>query len=130
MKNRLEEVFQKVLGTTEKNTPLSDLNQRYNLFIACSEQLQHNIPNSMLHTIETLEDVQKFYETPICTTTPLDKMRNMDLPENLHIQFEYHRFHPGKKVYAVQLFYTYITESNSTYIVKRAVNAGNSKECN
>lgn len=95
VKSKLQNIFQQVLGTTDKNTPIKDLNKRYSLFVACSEQLQHSIPNSLLHTIETTGDVQKFYETPIETTTPLDKLQTMDLPENIHVQYEYVRFHPG-----------------------------------
>jgi large subunit ribosomal protein L50 len=45
--------------------------------------------------MQTLNDVKNFYQTPVDTITPLDKMRDMELPENLHVQFEYHRFHPG-----------------------------------
>lgn len=86
-----------MLGTTDQNTQIQDLNKRFSLFVACSEQLQHTIPNSLLHTIKTTGDIQKFYETPVEVTTPLDKLQNMELPENLHVQYEYHRFHPGSR---------------------------------
>lgn len=36
-----------------------------------------------------------FYETPVDTTVPLDRMKNMDLPKNLHVLYNYTRFHPG-----------------------------------
>ncbi|XP_054288876.1 uncharacterized protein LOC129004334 isoform X2 [Macrosteles quadrilineatus] len=39
-------------------------------------------------------DLKSFYATPVSTTTPLDKMKTMDLPENLHVQYEPIRFHP------------------------------------
>lgn len=95
VRNKLQDIFQQVLGTTDRNTPIKDLNKRYSLFVACSEQLQHSIPNSLLHTIETTGDVQNFYETPVETVTPLDKLQNMELPENIHVQYDYVRFHPG-----------------------------------
>lgn len=38
----------------------------------------------------------EFYETEVSVTTPLDALRSMELPPNLHIQYDYHRFHPGK----------------------------------
>lgn len=41
-----------------------------------------------------LDDVIRFYETPVCTTVPLDALKNVELPENLHVQYDYHRFHP------------------------------------
>lgn len=103
VKTKLNEIFQEILGTTDKNTPIKDLNKRYALFVACSEQLQHSIPNSLLHTIETTGDIEKFYETPVETVTPLDKLQNMDLPQNLHVQYEYVRFHPGIFLYQLIL---------------------------
>jgi hypothetical protein len=41
------------------------------------------------------DDILEFYKTPVDKTAPLDAMKSMKLPENLHIQTEYHRFHPG-----------------------------------
>lgn len=41
-------------------------------------------------------DITKFYSTPVNVTTPLDSLKTADLPPNLNIQYEYHRFHPGK----------------------------------
>lgn len=41
-------------------------------------------------------DLKKFYHTPVDTATPLETLRRMQLPKNLHVQYEYHRFHPGK----------------------------------
>ncbi|CAG9773766.1 unnamed protein product [Ceutorhynchus assimilis] len=90
----LQELFNQTLGKTELNLKISNLDQRFKLFAACANKFNHSIPNSQLHQIETLEDVVKFYATPVDTRTPLDRMRSMELPENLHIQFEYQRFHP------------------------------------
>lgn len=64
----------------------------------------------------TLKDVVQFYKTPIDTRTPLDKMRTMELPENLHVQFEYHRFHPGKK--KEQYFKDSLDKVETTYGIK------------
>ncbi|KAJ8927262.1 hypothetical protein NQ314_020313 [Rhamnusium bicolor] len=92
--SKLENIFKSIVGSTTDETSLTDINQRFKVFTACSKEIGHTIPNSQLHDIETLGDVKFFYKTPVDTRTPLDKMRNMNLPENLHIQFEYHRFHP------------------------------------
>lgn len=43
-----------------------------------------------------LGDLKNYYKTPVGNVTPLDAMRSMDLPKNLHINYEYVRFHPGK----------------------------------
>ncbi|KZC04607.1 hypothetical protein WN55_00682 [Dufourea novaeangliae] len=48
----------------------------------------------MLCSIETIGHLKEFYATPVNIQTPLDSMRNVDLPKNLHINYEYHRFHP------------------------------------
>ncbi|KAJ8969075.1 hypothetical protein NQ317_001150 [Molorchus minor] len=91
---KLDSIFNSVVGTSSNKTTLSDLNLRFKVFTACSDQIGHTIPNSMLHHIETLGDVRTFYKTPVDIRTPLDKMKSMELPENLHVQYEYHRFHP------------------------------------
>lgn len=39
-------------------------------------------------------DVIRFYETPVENILPLDALKNADLPENIHIQHDYVRFHP------------------------------------
>lgn len=96
LNNKLETIFTTIIGTTKPDTKITDLNKRFQLFAACFDQFRHSIPNSQLHCIETLKDVAEFYATAIDVRTPLDKMRTMDLPENLHVQFEYHRFHPGE----------------------------------
>lgn len=39
-------------------------------------------------------DVFEFYETPVDTVVPYDALQNRELPPNLHILSNYHRFHP------------------------------------
>ncbi|XP_056640710.1 uncharacterized protein LOC130447748 [Diorhabda sublineata] len=92
--SKLEYVFKSVIGSTEDNKLVTDLNERFNLFLKCEEALGHGVPNSLLHHMKTLGDVKCFYKTPVDIRTPLDKMKTMDLPDNLHVQYEYHRFHP------------------------------------
>ncbi|XP_050309346.1 39S ribosomal protein L50, mitochondrial [Anthonomus grandis grandis] len=95
LEQTLTELFKESIGSTDLTTKLTNLSARFNLFAACADKLGRTIPNSMLHQIETLEDVLKFYATPVDTRTPMDRMRTMVLPENLHVQFEYHRWHPA-----------------------------------
>lgn len=96
IEDKLDAIFKSVIGSTNKDTLIKDLDQKFSLFKICSDQIGHSIPNSQLHLIVSLKDVVKFYKTTIDKRTPLDKMKSMELPENLHVQFEYHRFHPGK----------------------------------
>nr|KAF7415983.1 hypothetical protein H0235_012575 [Vespula pensylvanica] len=88
---------------------------RFKIFAACAEEFKHSVPNSLLCIIETVEDkticelnlreprlttflfagdLKEFYHTPVDTATPLETLRRMQLPKNLHVQYEYHRFHP------------------------------------
>lgn len=70
-------------------------NKKYELLNACRQEFNHSVPSSLLHTLENTNDVLKFYKKHISTNTPLDAMKTMELPGNLHIEFDYHRFHPG-----------------------------------
>lgn len=38
----------------------------------------------------------KFYKTTVETKTPLEAMKDIELPPNMHILYEPHRFNPGK----------------------------------
>ncbi|OAD55045.1 39S ribosomal protein L50, mitochondrial, partial [Eufriesea mexicana] len=89
--NKICEV-QQISATNE--TKIEDPLQRFNLFLACEEELQHPVMNSVLYSIETIGDLKKYYETPVDSRTPLEVMRSMDLPKNLHINYDYIRFHP------------------------------------
>ncbi|XP_012255843.2 39S ribosomal protein L50, mitochondrial [Athalia rosae] len=75
-------------------TRLDDLTSRFKLLNACYKEFNHYVPNSLLHTVETLADLRQFYLTPVNVTIPLDAMKGQILPENLHILYEYHRFNP------------------------------------
>lgn len=98
VQQQLNAIFTQILGTADVSVRVTDLQQRFQLFCACENKLQHKIPNSLLHTIETLGDVMKYYITPVDTITPLDQMRNVELPKNVHVQFDYVRFHPGSAI--------------------------------
>lgn len=55
-----------------------------------------------------IEDLKRFYTTSVDTTTPYEALRKLDLPKNLHIQQDYHRFHPGEasfKIYRIIITY-------------------------
>lgn len=92
---RLKTICQNVFGSDSGTVPVTDMKKKFELLTACHKEFDHYIPNSLLHAIETVNDVVEFYKTPVNTTTPLDMMKNINLPENVHVQYEYHRFHPG-----------------------------------
>ncbi|XP_033230879.1 39S ribosomal protein L50, mitochondrial isoform X2 [Belonocnema kinseyi] len=92
---RLDYLCQESRISTTNETRLENPIIRCNLLIRCQEELKQSISNSMLCTIKTIGNLRQFYHTPVNSTMPLDSMRLMDLPKNLHIQYEYHRFQPG-----------------------------------
>ncbi|KAL1451977.1 hypothetical protein WDU94_006300 [Cyamophila willieti] len=92
VETRLNNVFQELAGTTERSTQLTDPVVKYNILDSCYEEFAHKIPNSVLHKINTLDDVYHFYLSPVDVRTPLEAMKTRDLPPNLHILYDYHRF--------------------------------------
>ena len=92
--SRINKICEDQAISTGNDTKLEDPLQRFNLFLACERQLQHTVPNSVLCSIETIGDLKEFYLTPINETTPLESIRNTELPKNLHINYDYVRFHP------------------------------------
>ncbi|KAK9886384.1 hypothetical protein WA026_016656 [Henosepilachna vigintioctopunctata] len=73
---------------------LNDIPKKSTVLNAYYKKFQHSVPNSLLKSVNSLEDVGRFYRTRVDTTIPLDKMKTIDLPENLNVQYDYHRFHP------------------------------------
>lgn len=39
-------------------------------------------------------NIQEYYLTPVENVTPYDQMKEMELPPNLHVIYDYQRFHP------------------------------------
>uniref|UniRef100_A0A182V3N1 Large ribosomal subunit protein mL50 n=1 Tax=Anopheles merus TaxID=30066 RepID=A0A182V3N1_ANOME len=81
-------------GLIDARQPFGGMEKKFTFLSACGKALGHWVPNSMLHEVQTVEDATIFYQTPIDTRLPLDAIRSVELPENLHIQQDYVRFHP------------------------------------
>ncbi|KMY98039.1 39S ribosomal protein L50, mitochondrial [Drosophila simulans] len=77
-----------------KSDQLGNLAEKFEFLNACFQELQHGVPNSQVHELRTVSDVIAFYQTSVDTTVPFDALKRIELPENLHIQYEYVRFHP------------------------------------
>lgn len=84
----------KIAESTEINvgTPKLSAADKFHLLNECYQHFGHGVPNSLMHDINNVSDIVSFYEKPVNTTLPLDAMRTMELPPNLHIQHEYVRF--------------------------------------
>lgn len=91
---RIDKICNEQNISTNDDTKIDDPLQRFNLFLACEKEFQHSLTNSVLCFIETIADLKEYYGTPIGNVTPLDAMRNMELPKNLQINYDYVRFHP------------------------------------
>ncbi|XP_058792946.1 uncharacterized protein LOC131665213 isoform X2 [Phymastichus coffea] len=91
---RLDKICESLGLSTNDDTVVDDLLMRFKLFGTCANEFQYCIPNSQLAHIETIGHLRQFYQTPVFTTTPYDALQNLDLPPNLHVQKDYHRFHP------------------------------------
>ncbi|KAG7209055.1 hypothetical protein KM043_015212 [Ampulex compressa] len=92
--SRIDTICERQNIPLNNDTKLEDSVTRFKVLVACEEDLKHSVPNSLLHSIETIGDLRKFYLTPVDTTTPFDALVDMELPKNLHIQTDYIRFHP------------------------------------
>jgi len=69
------------------------------LLAALAEEFKgHRVPNSLLHTMTSVDKVLSFYSTPVSDQSPYDKLeagvQRGDLPQNLHVQIEPLRFDP------------------------------------
>lgn len=105
---KLSTIFNQLFATDDAQTAIQTAAQKFELLHRCSEELQHSVPNSLLHCMKSLGDVRQFYEMPVSTITPLDKLKNMELPKNLHVQYDYIRFHPGKEGNMVNVMRSYL----------------------
>lgn len=92
----LQSIYRSLLGTSKPDTKLTDINSKFNLLKTCEEKIGHSVPSALLHSMQTLEDVTTFFKTPVDVRTPYEKLKDMELPDNLHVQFEYHRFQDCK----------------------------------
>ena len=68
---------------------------RFQILTTLEQEFQHSVPNTVLHSAQTLEDVVEFFSTEVRTSSPLEDLASLDLPPNLSIQTEYTRFNPN-----------------------------------
>lgn len=61
--------------------------------------------------------MKKYYTKHVSNITPFDAMHSMELPKNLHVNYDYVRFHPGKC--PIKHFLIKLTVSAGRYIDNR-----------
>lgn len=54
----------------------------------------HDVPNCELTKMIALSDAVAFFETEVRQTSAFEDISKLDLPKNVHIQWEYNRFDP------------------------------------
>ncbi|XP_034943512.1 uncharacterized protein mRpL50 [Chelonus insularis] len=91
---KLEKICKDNGISANSSTTIDDLQKRFEFFNICAKEFNYAIPNSILYEIQTISDVEKFYKTPINTNSPMNEITKIELPQNLHILENYHRFHP------------------------------------
>lgn len=79
---------------TQSTHKFASIEEKFNLLAACFNGFKHSVPNSQIYELKTVGDVVEFYKTSVDSTVPYDAMKEMDLPQNLHIQYDYLRFNP------------------------------------
>ncbi|XP_071521077.1 uncharacterized protein mRpL50 isoform X1 [Panulirus ornatus] len=94
VENQVLEFCLKLLKSTDLHTPFKDQDTKFHLLMQCSKAFRHSVPNSLLHKINNVGELLTFYKTPVNSTVPLDRMKDIDLPKNLHVIYKYTRFHP------------------------------------
>ncbi|XP_072944043.1 large ribosomal subunit protein mL50 [Epargyreus clarus] len=80
----------------KEDSEFESLDVKFKVLKECFTETGYSVPNSLLHSIETVDNLLEFYETPVDVHTPFDALKKMELPKNLHIQEDYVRFHPDK----------------------------------
>ena len=84
-------------GSSDLSQVKLDTETRARLLPALEKAIDgHRVPNSLLHTLSTLQEVLLFYSTPVETSTPYDLLADAaersELPPNLQVQRDAHRF--------------------------------------
>ncbi|XP_075992872.1 mitochondrial ribosomal protein L50 [Anticarsia gemmatalis] len=94
----IEETITKICASKGLNadSEFDALETKFAVLKACFEETGYDVPNSLIHTIESVAELKEFYNTPVDKATPFEVLQRMELPKNLHVQSDYVRFHPEK----------------------------------
>ncbi|XP_008947839.1 PREDICTED: 39S ribosomal protein L50, mitochondrial [Merops nubicus] len=85
LESHVREVFGPSLPDNWQQAPLSEKRLKYRLLAQLAAELGHAVPNSQLHLMRSVEDVVKFYSTPVKDVSKFDELCAAELPPNLKI---------------------------------------------
>lgn len=89
------ELFGEPHGESLLSQRITDPERKGRFLNACAKHFQHSLPNSQLHSTDSIDDVRAFYETPIRGSVGVDALAERpDLPPNVHVITEPVYFHP------------------------------------
>jgi len=103
MERKFIQTCQEVLGKDVVGDDLTKVKlegiEKCSILSALAEKFDdHRVPNSLIHTMTTLDKVFTFYSTSVDMLSPYDRLelgvQNELLPQNLHVQVEPVRFDP------------------------------------
>ena len=84
---------------TDLKSVVLDRDARARVLKALEKEFNHSVPNSLLHTITSLDNAFLFFSTKVDVRTPYEKLYQEkskgNLPPNLHIQLNPKRFDPS-----------------------------------
>jgi len=67
---------------------------KYNFLTTLAKEFDHEVSDMILHEIKSVGDAYRYYSTSVESKTPLEQLKDIDLPKNLHVLYEYSRFDP------------------------------------
>ncbi|KAK7874245.1 hypothetical protein R5R35_006283 [Gryllus longicercus] len=94
VEEQLAALCESILGPEYNRKEEIHHHSKFLLLNACFNVFSHGVPNSILHVIKSAEDILTFYKIKVDVSVPLEKMKKQDLPPNLHVIYDYVRFHP------------------------------------
>lgn len=94
-KRRIAEITEKICKVKDyEAVSLTDSYIKYKLVSSFIEEFNHDVPASVLTNMKTVSDCVEYFGTEVRTTSALEDMKEIDLPKNLSIMYEYERFDP------------------------------------
>lgn len=93
--NPPQDVEEKI-SAIAKDLGVSDLKaKKFDFLDKCAITFNgHQIPNSRIYEMKTIQDVIEFYCTRVDIRTPYEELANSELVPNLHIIPHAHRYNP------------------------------------
>ncbi|CAG5117710.1 unnamed protein product, partial [Candidula unifasciata] len=95
VEGKVASVASAVVGTkVSPSFRLDDRVVKFKVLTKLMMEFDHGVPNNELSHMNTIQDAVNFFSTPVHDRSSFEGMAKLNLPKNLHIQFEPVRFDP------------------------------------